>query len=67
MISLEEARAAKVEFLERFGHGSVAVGLTRVGEDYALKVSVGVLNSAFPTHINDVPVFVEYVGPTNSQ
>jgi hypothetical protein len=66
-ISLEQARAAKdsAKALLAALPGVVGVGITRVGEDYALKVNLreplpaGV---SVPKRIGDVPVRVEVVG-----
>jgi hypothetical protein len=66
-ISLEQARAAKdsAKALLAALPGVVGVGITRVGEDYALKVNLreplpaGV---SVPERIGDVPVRVEVVG-----
>jgi hypothetical protein len=66
-ISLEQARAAKAsaKALLTALPGVVGVGITRVGEDYALKVNLreplpaGV---SAPERIGDVPVKLEVVG-----
>jgi hypothetical protein len=66
-ISLEQARAAKesAKALLAALPGVVGVGITKVGEDYALKVNLreplpaGV---SAPERIGDVPVRVEVVG-----
>jgi hypothetical protein len=66
-ISLEQARAAKksAKALLAALPGVVGVGITKVGEDYALKVNLrerlpqGV---SAPERIGDVPVRVEIVG-----
>jgi len=66
-ISLEQARAAKesAKALLAALPGVVGVGITKVGEDYALKVNLreplppGV---RAPERIGDVPVRVEVVG-----
>ena len=65
--TIDEARAAKARALEIFrGLGAVAsVGITRVGNGYALKVNLreplqpGV---APPTAVEGVPIRVEVVG-----
>jgi hypothetical protein len=66
-ISLEQARAAKASAKALLAAlpGLVGVGITRVGEDYAVKVNLraplppGV---SVPERIGDVPVRVEVVG-----
>jgi hypothetical protein len=66
-ITLEQARAAKqsAKALLAALPGVVGVGITKVGEDYALKVNlreplpVGV---SAPERIGDVQVCVEMVG-----
>ena len=66
-ISLEQARAAKesAKALLAALPGVVGVGITKIGEDYALKVNLreplppGV---SAPEWIGDVPVRVEMVG-----
>jgi len=66
-ISLEQARAAKesAKVLLAALPGVVGVGITKVGEDYALKVNLreplpaGV---SAPERIGDVPVKLEVVG-----
>ena len=66
-ISLAQARVAKdsARALLAALPGLVGVGITKVGEDYAVKVNLreplppGV---AAPERIGDVPVYVEVVG-----
>jgi len=66
-ITLEQARAAKesAKVLLAALPGVVGVGITKVGEDYALKVNLreplpaGV---SAPERIGDVPVKLEVVG-----
>jgi hypothetical protein len=66
-VSLEQARAAKdsAKALLATLPGVVGVGITKVGEDYALKVNLreplpaGV---SAPERVDDVPVKVEVVG-----
>jgi len=66
-ISLAQARAAKdsARALLAALPGVVGVGITKLGEDYAVKVNLreplppGV---AAPERIGDVPVYVEVVG-----
>ena len=66
-INLEQARAAK-EFAKALLAdlpGVVGVGITKVGEDYALKVNLRAplpAGMAAPERIGDVPVRVEVVG-----
>jgi hypothetical protein len=66
-ISLEQARAAKksAKALLAALPGVVGVGITKVGEDYALKVNLRAVlpaGMAVPDRIDDVPVRVEVVG-----
>jgi hypothetical protein len=66
-VSIEQARAAKesAKALLAALPGVVGVGITKVGEDYALKLNLreplpaGV---SAPDRIDDVPVRVEVVG-----
>jgi hypothetical protein len=66
-ITIERARAAKAAAKQELGHvpGVSGVGLTKVGDDYALKVNLrdelppGV---KVPESIAGVPVQVEVVG-----
>jgi hypothetical protein len=66
-INLEQARAAKESARALLASlpGVVGVGITKIGEDYALKVNLreplpqGV---SAPERIGDVPVRVEVVG-----
>jgi hypothetical protein len=66
-ISLEKARAAKKSAKALLGAlpGVVGVGITKVGDDYALKVNLraplpgGV---SVPERVDEVPVRVEVVG-----
>ena len=66
-VTLEQARAAKdsAKALLATLPGVVGVGITKVGEDYALKVNLreplppGV---SAPERVGDVPVKVEVVG-----
>ncbi len=67
-IAIEQARAAKASAKTELASvpGMVGIGLTKVGDDYALKVN---LRSALPARvhlperINGVAVRVEVVGP----
>ena len=66
-ISLEQARAAKesAKVLLIALPGVVGVGITKVGEDYALKVNLRAplpAGMSVPERIGDVPVKVEVVG-----
>ena len=66
-ISLEQARAAKesAKVLLTALPGVVGVGITKVGEDYALKVNLRAplpAGVSAPERIGDVPVKVEVVG-----
>ena len=66
-ISLEQARAAKESAKALLADlpGVVGVGITKVGEDYALKVNLRAplpAGMAVPARIGDVPVRVEVVG-----
>jgi hypothetical protein len=66
-ISLEQARAAKesARVLLAALPGLVGVGITKVGEDYAVKVNLREPlppGAAAPERIGDVPVRVEVVG-----
>ena len=66
-VTLEQARAAKesAKALLASLPGVVGLGITKIGEDYALKVN---LRQALPSgvtvpeRIGDVPVCVEVVG-----
>jgi hypothetical protein len=66
-ITLDRARAAKAaaqRTFERLGT-VVGVGVTRVGDDYAVKINLseplepGV---ACPTHVDGVPICIEVIG-----
>ena len=66
-ITLEQARAAKesAKALLAALPGVVGVGITKVGEDYALKVNLRAplpAGVSAPERIGDVPVCVEVVG-----
>jgi hypothetical protein len=66
-ISLEQARAAKesAKVLLTALPGVVGIGITKVGEDYALKVNLRAplpAGVSAPERIGDVPVKVEVVG-----
>ena len=66
-ITLEQARAAKesAKALLAALPGVVGVGITKIGEDYALKVNLGAplpAGVSAPERISGVPVLVEVVG-----
>ena len=66
-ITLEQARSAKesAKALLAALPGVVGVGITKIGEDYALKVNLRVelpKGVSVPERIGDVPVCVEVVG-----
>jgi hypothetical protein len=66
--SLERARAAKAHALEVFSRLGevVGIGLTRIGDEYGLKVNLGSApkeRSALPSEVDGVRVKVEVVGP----
>lgn len=66
-ISIEQARQAKQSAKSVLAKvpGVVGVGLTKVGDDYALKVNLRETlpaNITVPEHIEGVPVRVEIVG-----
>lgn len=71
-LQLIEARSAKKkakQIFSRFGFVN-GVGLTRLGDRYAIKVNFEVepLNSAnLPDEIEGVPVVVRIVGPLHKQ
>lgn len=65
--SLQQARAAKESAKALLAElpGVVGVGITKVGDDYALKVNLRAplpAGMAVPERIGDVPVRVEVVG-----
>jgi hypothetical protein len=65
--SLQQARAAKESAKALLADlpGVVGVGITKVGEDYALKVNLRAplpAGMGVPKRIGDVPVRVEVVG-----
>jgi hypothetical protein len=68
VITLEQARAAKERAKTELAHvpGVVGIGLTKIGDDYALKVNLQEeppRTTAIPTAIGGVAVRVEVVGP----
>ena len=66
MTSLSKARAAKKRAVLEFSHLAcvTGVGVTRVGDDYAVKVNVSepVDPGKLPTQIDGVRVCVEVTG-----
>jgi hypothetical protein len=66
-ITLEQARTAKesAKLLLAAMPGLVGVGITKIGEDFALKVNLGAplpTGVSVPERISGVPVCVEVVG-----
>ena len=66
-ITLEQARAAKesAKALLASLPGVVGIGITKIGDDYALKVNLNAplpTDASAPEHIGGVPVLVEVVG-----
>ena len=66
-ITLEQARAAKesAKALLAALPGVVGVGITKIGDDYAVKVNLRAplpTGVSAPERIGDVPVCVEVVG-----
>jgi hypothetical protein len=66
-VTLEQARAAKAAALRHFENlGTiVGVGITRVDDDYAIKVNLSeplAEGTELPADIDGVPVRVEVVG-----
>jgi hypothetical protein len=66
-ITLEQARAAKksAKALLAALPGVVGLGITKIGDDYALKVNLGAAlpsGVCAPERIDGVPVQVEVVG-----
>ena len=66
-VTLEQARAAKATALRHFENlGTiVGVGITRVDDDYAIKVNLSeplAEGTELPADIDGVPVRVEVVG-----
>lgn len=66
-VTLQQARAAKEAAKSELAAlpGVVGVGITKVGEDYALKVNLSAPLPAgitAPERIGDVPVRLEVVG-----
>ena len=66
-ITLEQARAAKESAKSLLAGlpGVVGVGITKIGEDYALKVNLDAplpASVSAPERIGEVPVRIEVVG-----
>ena len=66
-VTLEQARAAKVSAKALLAAlpGVVGVGITKIGDDYALKVNLGAQlpkGVSVPKRIGGVPVCLEVVG-----
>jgi hypothetical protein len=65
-ISLEQARAAKKEACRRFRklRSVTGVGITRVGDSYAIKLNLSELiePGVVPPDIDGVPICVEVTG-----
>lgn len=66
-VTIEQARTAKGPALEQFRRlgDVVGVGITRIGNDYAVKVNLSAPLApgvVAPTHITGVPVRVEVTG-----
>jgi hypothetical protein len=71
-VSLTRARAAKQTALRKFRQLGevVGVGITRIRDDYAVKVNIRkplARGTQVPSHINGVPVQVEVTGPIKPQ
>ena len=67
--TLEEARAAKNKAKELFA-SNVGVGVTRLGDGYAVKVNLQTPlpeNESVPTSIDGVPLKFEVVGEIRKQ
>jgi hypothetical protein len=66
-VTLEQARAAKTAAKKELAAlpGVVGVGITKIGEDYAIKVNLSAplpTGVSAPQRIGEVPVQVEVVG-----
>jgi hypothetical protein len=66
-VTLDRARAAKATVVQQFSHLAevVGVGITKVQDDYAVKVNLSrpvSAGSELPTEIGGVPVRVEVTG-----
>jgi hypothetical protein len=66
--SREDARAAKDSVYRKFkkmGSQVVGVGITRQGDEYAVKVNLAEplpIGTKVPTSVNGVPIHVEVIG-----
>jgi hypothetical protein len=70
--TIEQARAAKLQAVELFGHmpSLTGVGITRIGDGYGLKVNLveaPAEENLLPTNIDGVPVRIEVVGTIKKQ
>ena len=66
-ITIDRARAAKDKVLEHFKNIGkvVGVGITRLNDDYAVKVNLSeapAQGTVLPTEIDGVPIKVDVVG-----
>lgn len=66
-VTLSQAKAAKPHALERFRElgNVVGVGITRVRNNYAVKINLSEpipRTTKVPTHVDGVPIRVEVVG-----
>jgi hypothetical protein len=71
-LGLDEARAAKARAKELFGRFGVVngVGLTRLGNRYAVKVNFETeprADASLPREISGVPVVIQVVGRIHKQ
>ena len=69
-IDIARARAAKAKLVKRLGELRITagVGLTQVGEDFALKVNLTAPSStSVPEEIDGVRVVSSVVGPIRKQ
>ena len=71
-ITIDQARAAKEAAKAELSNvpGVVGIGLTKIGDDYALKINLRAAppaNVTIPKHIAGVPVSVEVVGDIRKQ
>jgi len=68
MATLDEARAAKQEMLERLATDDnlAAVGITEDEKGFGLRVNLRRKGAKVPTKVRGVRVHVEYVGPARA-
>jgi hypothetical protein len=68
-VSLEDALEAQERAKALFADLDLGIGITRVGEDYALKVNLREAGQKerIPSSINGVPVRTEVVGRISKQ